>query len=109
MGGAMNDYQTLLETTERHLQSLKKIGVSYLKVTPEIMEALSQPPPPITKGISLPEIPPLSTPPSAIALASADPSPLVTSPDPMSSLRARALACVKCPNFCLLYTSDAAD
>ncbi len=110
-------YQTLLDATIQHLQKLKADGVKFVPVTSETLAALAKPsaqparptatssPAPAAKPLSSTPVvtakpsPPMTTPrPAALS-----PSPL-TSRDPakaqaMTELRARALACVKCPHL----------
>jgi uracil-DNA glycosylase family 4 len=101
-------YTQLLDATIQHLESLKEQGVRYVTVSPENIAALGQAP-------RRPAQPAPAPPPSAVIrepTPSARPAPVPAAPkivtdssaDPakvaaFAELRARALACVKCPNL----------
>jgi DNA polymerase len=85
MGGVMNDYTRVLESTERHLQELKSGGVRFLTVESETLRQLREP---------VAAIPPTM---AAVPAPSTDaPADVETA---MAALRARASVCVKCPHL----------
>ena len=110
-------YQTLLDATIQHLQKLKADGVKFVPVAAETLASLAnspaQPARPTATHSPAPTAKPLSTSPSVTP----KPSPPMTTPPPaapapklrtsrgpaktqaMAELRARALACVKCPHL----------
>ena len=110
-------YQTLLDATIQHLQKLKADGVKFVPVAAETLASLAnspaQPARPMATHSPAPTAKPLSTSPSVTP----KPSPPMTTPPPaapspklrtsrgpaktqaMAELRARALACVKCPHL----------
>jgi uracil-DNA glycosylase len=79
MGGVMNDYMRVLESTERHLQELKTGGVRFLTVESETLRQLQAAPPSTTVAPAIPVAPDVET--------------------AMAALRARASVCVKCPHL----------
>jgi len=100
--GAMSEvYNQLLAATIQHLESLKARGTRFVSVSPEILSALARPPAP-SRPISI--APPPPAPPPAPRLAAVPTAPISIGLDPakiaaFAELRARALACVKCPNL----------
>jgi DNA polymerase len=82
MGGLMNNYTRVLESTERHLQELKAGGVRFLTVENETLRRLYEAPP------TLPPTPITMPAPAAVDVESA-----------MAALRARASVCLKCPHL----------
>ncbi|HEV7925033.1 MAG TPA: uracil-DNA glycosylase [Verrucomicrobiae bacterium] len=86
----MTDFQRVLDTTERHLITLRAAGVRFLSVQPETLSQLREPPP----AVDTPVFAPLeSTPDQQPPQLSED------SPTDMAELRQRALACLKCPHL----------
>jgi uracil-DNA glycosylase len=85
----MNDFQRVLDSTERHLLTLKASGVRFLAVQPETLTRLREPAPVVEEEArELVESPPEPSPqPSAPAAAT------------MEDLRQRASACLKCPHL----------
>jgi uracil-DNA glycosylase family 4 len=119
-----SDYQRLLEAAIQHVEQLKSEGVKYLSVDPAALAALNSPG--ARPARSAPTQAPISTP--AITPAKPVPKPAQSMPAPpakppglpastpvahvqtpaltgaakvqaFAELRARALACVKCPNL----------
>ena len=104
-----DEYSQLLDATIHHLESLKERGVRFVSVSPENLAALAQMPASATperrpqarqSGAGVSPAPTIEQPrPPAPVQA-----PIVISSDPAKlaafvDLRARALACVKCPNL----------
>ena len=119
-----DDYQQLLDATIHHLEELKSRGVRFVPVTSASLSALSQTPQvaPVRKTFVAPAAVPERRPPArlvenptvpnrAVPEASARPAPApALDPRPstldlqaklaaFADLRARALACVKCPHL----------
>jgi uracil-DNA glycosylase family 4 len=108
----MNLYDEMLQATISHLEDLKKRGVRYVAVTPELLQAPVRPRPAaatVAAAATLVEAPPRSVaPPTRPASA-----PVPSSPTPavalvgasldksgaMQELRERALVCQKCSNL----------
>lgn len=96
-----NEYLRVLDATEQHLQQLKAGGTHFLTVPGETLRQLRESPPPIFRKIeTVAELPVIEGPPvGAVALS----APSVEIPKDldaaMASLRARAMACVKCPHL----------
>ena len=116
-------YDQLLDATIQHLEDLKAHGVRFVSVSPESLGALAQPAPRPVQSAPKPTPPAMPTrqsaihnmksesaPPTEMALPLALPGE--TQPPPTAAplspeakaaafaeLRARALACVKCPNL----------
>ncbi len=116
---AMNDpYQSLLDAAIHRLQDMKAAGARFVPVSMEALAALSQPTAPAkapSPRLAVPTVTPSPTPMPRPVLRTpapvAAPAPVVT---PVSvaapiapgdkaaafaALRARALACVRCPNL----------
>ncbi len=105
----MNDFQRVLDSTERHLLSLKHSGVRFVPVEKETLRMLSGPPPRVEVAIAKPPPdiflpPPLPAPP----LAAIEPSHATELKPPalvqdvaaaMESLKNRVMTCVKCPHL----------
>ena len=97
-------YTQLLDATIQHLETLKSQGVRHVSVSPENLAALAQAP----RAVAQPA-PALPSQPTTARIAAV--APVITAPpvarpptDPaklaaFAELRARALACVKCPNL----------
>ncbi len=109
-----SDYDELLTATIQHLEGLKEHGVRHVNVTPETLAALAKPAP--RGGASAPAAPrvPQTFRSPAAAQKTFAPAPALVAPPPLpttpklspaelaaafAALRARALACVKCPNL----------
>src|SRR5271170_2670774 len=94
-----DDFTQLLGATIQHLESLKERGLRFVNVSPEHLAGLTAGP---AKSIRQPGSPfDLVTPGRSRASAPVD-SPTAADPAKMAAfadLRARALACVKCPNL----------
>jgi DNA polymerase len=71
---AMSDLLRVLDTTERHLLSLRSAGVRFVPIQPETLRQLGEPPPP----------PPPPMDPTLVAV---------------NDLRQQAFACLKCPHL----------
>jgi len=125
-----DDYRQLLDATIQRLEGLKSRGIRHVAVAPETLRALAQPvkfpianfPSPIAKTFPSPAAktePTISMPPNKTA-APAQPEIPVTPAaqsairNPLSAiekaaaftaLRARALACVKCPHLAASRTT----
>jgi uracil-DNA glycosylase len=85
----MNDFQRVLDTTERHLLTLKAAGVRFLSVQSETLSRLREPPPLIeTEVMDAGESPPDQAPQPSEDMETA-----------MADLRQRASACLKCPHL----------
>jgi DNA polymerase len=108
------DYEQLLDATIQHLESLRASGVRHVAVSPESLRALSQPLPKIDPPPILPVSFPVtkSAPPKLVAaflpstfsaeLSTVDAGPamnLEVKAAAFAELRARALACIKCPHL----------
>ncbi len=93
-------YTQLLDATIQHLRGLKDQGVRFVDVSPENLANLAQPPKPTaSRPAPRPATPP---PPSATAPTPAAPPASTVSEAKVAAfaeLRARAMACVKCPNL----------
>jgi DNA polymerase len=97
------EYDELLDATIHHLEDLKSRGVRHIAVSQETLRALAQP----AKTIS--PLPKTSTPsPQTTELSFELPGETVSAAAPLNpqakaaafaALRARALACVKCPHL----------
>jgi len=86
----MSDFQRVLDTTERHLLTMRAAGVRFLSVQPETLSQLREPPPVVEAQF----IAPLESPP--------DQQPPQLSEDSataMAALRVQASACLKCPHL----------
>ncbi len=92
----MTDFQRVLDTTERHLLTLRATGVRFLSVQPETLSQLSGPPP-------VREIPPSLETPAIVPIESPrdqqPPQLSEDSPTDMAGLRQRASVCLKCPHL----------
>jgi DNA polymerase len=91
-------YHQLLEATIQHLEGQKARGTRYIGVAPENLSALQQAPPRVVPQAPVATVAPPpqpAAPPRPAATVSADPGKLAAFTD----LRARALACVKCPHL----------
>ena len=101
-------YGQLLDATIQHLEDLKSHGVRHVAIAPETLRALAQP------AMGKPQISNLksqmdkaSTPPQELSLALpgetqsaiANPQSPIEKAAAFAALRARALACVKCPHL----------
>jgi uracil-DNA glycosylase len=85
----MSDFQRVLDTTERHLLTLKAAGVRFLSVQPGTLSQLREPPPVLetqTNG-------PIESPPDQTPQAPKD------TETAMEELRQRASVCLKCPHL----------
>ena len=107
-------YDQLLDATIQHLESLQASGVRHVAVSPETLRALSQPAPRVAQAPTAPipspaqqaALPKPVEPALPLALPTevlvADSKP-VMNPEAKAAafaeLRARALACVKCPHL----------
>src|SRR5262249_12147236 len=92
-------YNQLLDATIQHLQGLKDRGVRFVEVSPEKLANLTQAPRP---AASRPAPKPASmAPPAAIPQTMAAPTVVVSDAKSaaFAELRARAMACVKCPHL----------
>src|SRR5208282_3405716 len=85
----MSDFLRVLDTTERHLLTLKGAGVRFLSVQPETLRQLREPPPIIEQPAAV-EMEPA---PERLA------QPAEGREGAMAALRQRASACVKCPHL----------
>jgi len=119
-------YRQLLDATIRHLQDLKNEGERLVQVSPEILAALAKPAPRRKTAPARPALPPppkaasarpVSAPANHSVLFSVSPEPMKNNPAPLAAaskpaplsadakeaalaeLRAKALACVKCPHL----------
>jgi DNA polymerase len=93
----MTDFQRVLDTTERHLITLRAAGVRFLSVQPETLSQLREPPPvrDIPTSLETAAFAPLESPPDQ-----QQPPQLLEEPaTDMAELRQRALACLKCPHL----------
>lgn len=95
-----DEYSQLLDATIHRLQSLKERGVRFVRVSPENLAALTPVASAPQRSAGVAPAPAISRP----RPAPATPAPPVTSADPaklaaFADLRARALACVKCPHL----------
>jgi DNA polymerase len=89
----MSDLQRVLDSTERHLLTLKAAGIRFVPVHPETLSQLREPPPFIeaeTNGrtVELPDEQPLVPPAPAEDLDAA-----------MAALCRRSAVCLKCPHL----------
>jgi uracil-DNA glycosylase family 4 len=107
-------YRELLEATIRHLDDLKSRGVRFVKITPNVLTSLAEPPrrtfaanrldPPASAAVSAA---PLATPvdqPTGFRAVSvqaplAPPVSQQTKSETMAELRARAMVCMKCSHL----------
>jgi uracil-DNA glycosylase len=96
MGGVMNEYTRVLESTEQHLRALKAGGVRFLSVEGETLQQLRQAPPPRTFSAAIPAIIPSDR---SDESDKSEASVAVDVETAMAALRARACVCVKCPNL----------
>ncbi|MDB6029401.1 MAG: phage polymerase-related protein, partial [Verrucomicrobiales bacterium] len=111
-----DQFQKLASAVEDHLLSMKARGVRYVTVAPETLADLQRPAPraafapPVATPVAAPRVAPaivkVSTPAPVIQAPAARTvfsAPKVLSPDAketaMAELRARALACQKCPSL----------
>ena len=88
----------LLDATIQHLEALKTGGARFVSVQSETLSALAKPAPRISA--QAPSVAAASPP--VIAVSSPEPSPVTGDPAKLAAfaeLRARALACVKCPHL----------
>lgn len=115
-------YDQLLDATIQHLEDMKAHGVRFVSVSPQSLGALAQPVPRAVQSTPKPTPPTASAPKSAIqnmkseiappaemaltlALPGGTPPPPTAPLSPeakaaaFAELRARALACVKCPQL----------
>lgn len=118
-------YYDLLEATIQHLEALKARGTRHVAISPETLRALTQPPKYATSTIATapavkietPVPPPAIKAPVTVSTPAPEPAapalglPVEASPAEkpaldaqakaaaFAALRARALACVKCPNL----------
>jgi uracil-DNA glycosylase len=106
-------YPELLDATIQHLEGLKARGVRHVTIAPETLRVLTRPASAISAPPAARIVTPLSVPPKKTAALV--PSEIITAPvlqsavrNPQSAiektaafaaLRARALACVKCPHL----------
>jgi uracil-DNA glycosylase family 4 len=94
----MNDFQRILDSTERHLLTLKAEGVRFLAIEPGTLSQLREAAPERHSSYMSHESQPLGL---------SDAAPVVDTPpcppDPvesaMAALRERAAACLKCPHL----------
>ena len=96
-GRMPDEYHSLLDATIQHLEGLKSRGTRFVAVSPETLAALASPPQPASQ----PQPPKGGT--TNIRAATPEPRERgTTNPAKMAAfaeLRARAMACVKCPNL----------
>lgn len=115
-------YDQLLDATIQHLEDLKAHGVRFVSVSPESLGALAQPVPRTVQSTAKPTPPAAPAPHSAIHNVKSEIAPSIemalplalpggTPPPPtaplspeakaaaFAKLRARALACLKCPQL----------
>jgi len=90
--GAMSDFQRVLDTTERHLLTLKASGVRFLSVQSETLSKLSGPP--SLTQIETHEV--IEMPPPSLAQPSQS---TVDTESALAELRERAAVCMKCPHL----------
>jgi DNA polymerase len=84
-------YDELLDATIRHLEGLKSRGVRHLGVTPEVLRALSQPPPKMLRPVaSAPVFP--ARPASIPASAPTEPEPTPTDSRPITIMPPKKVA-----------------
>lgn len=97
-------YHQLLDAAIQHLEDMKEQGARFVPVSPENLAALTQAPAPRRAGPSPTPIPPRPIEPAKIPIV----APAIEIKLPASSpekiaafedLRARAMACVKCPHL----------
>lgn len=89
----MNDFQRVLDTTERHLLTLKAEGVRFLPVQRETLNRLGEPPPALETRVAQIELEPAELAPNPLPLDSHDTEAA------MAELRRRASSCLKCPHL----------
>lgn len=92
-------YNQLLDAAIQHLQGLKEHGVRFVSVAPENLAALAQAPKAALRGAA-PVSAPAPKPPTPASVriaapATSDPAKVAA----FAELRARAMACVKCPHL----------
>ena len=101
-------YQALLEATIRHLDDLKSRGVRFVRITPNVLTALMEPPRRTASRLDPPAFDAVGEAPAATPVAQPtrfhDVSVQAavsqqTKSEAMAELRARALVCVKCPHL----------
>ena len=100
-------YTQLLDATISHLESLKNRGTRFVSVSPENLAALAQAPRRAVPAAPAPVAPASLPAPIDCPNPAASPAPALVATAPVSEakaaafaeLRARALACVKCPNL----------
>src|SRR5262245_23900854 len=107
-------YRELLEATIRHLEDLKSRGVRFVKIMPNALTALAEPPhgtlaanrldPPASAAVSAaPSATPVDQPTGLRAVSvQAAPAPAAsqqTKSEAMAELRARAMVCMKCSHL----------
>ena len=88
-----NDYARVLEATEKQLLAMKAGGIRFLNVDAQTLRMLQQTPATVARAVVKEPIAPPVAP---------EPAPLEQAQDPetaMAALRARAMACVMCPNL----------
>lgn len=121
-GMATDGYRQLLEASIRHLEALRSEEVRFVHLDPSLLAALAEKPAPARTSRPAPTLPSpavITTPPSAPPPRSTNttlleatgaghpPFPDLTTPPAtteakraaLDALRARALACVRCPNL----------
>jgi DNA polymerase len=122
MPGMRDDYHRLLESTIEYLEQLRDEGHKYVSVSADVLEALEMPAAPVRprefaaperRVLSVPEANPVEPSKTSGDTVGADPAS-ETAEEPesgaqvvtprskekeMADLRARALACVKCPHL----------
>jgi uracil-DNA glycosylase len=85
----MSDFQRVLDTTERHLLTLKAEGVRFLSIEPETLSQLRGPAPVVESPVTdIPESPPEPLPQRSNNRETA-----------RAELRQRASGCLKCPHL----------
>ena len=108
-----SEYDQLLDATLQHLEGLKARGARHVAVSPETLRALAQPVPRVvesrsSRGEEAQKSPPPLNPPmpndqslltSAATAETNSPLDPVAKAAAFAELRARALACVKCPHL----------
>jgi DNA polymerase len=106
MDGMPDAYHQLLDATIQHLEAQKARGTRYVAVKPESLSALQQAPGRVVPQAPVVTVaPPASQPVTPPKLAAPPPRPTLTviagpgKEAAFADLRARALACVKCPHL----------
>jgi uracil-DNA glycosylase family 4 len=87
--GAMNDFQRVLDSAERHLLTLKAAGVRFLPIQTETLNGLAEPPP----VMEMTRTEPVAAPPEQESQTAQD------TETAMADLRQRAAVCLKCPHL----------